>query len=146
MLGIIVCQLQPSKSTFEIIKENFLFICLFVVLLYIFYLVRTKSPNRDNAINPAKTKSFGLVPCLLLTQEIISEWRGTNPLTLGVGKEERNGEGTEERGKGPHPLPLCFFVFHSLPSAFCAYQACGRNIFPAFLFRGGRGGICVPAI
>lgn len=71
MLGIIVCQLQPSKFTFEIIKEHFLFICLFVVLLYFFfYLVRTKSPNRDN---PAKTKSFGLVPCLLLTQEIISE-------------------------------------------------------------------------
>ena len=80
------------------------------------------------------------MPCLLLTQEIISEWRGTNPLTLGVGKEERNGEGIEERGKGPHPLPLCFFVFHFLPSAFCAYQACGRNIFSAFLFRGGGGG------
>ena len=137
MLGIIVCQLQPSKSTFEIIKENFLFICLFVVLPYFFYLVRTKSPNRDN---PAKTKSFGLVPCLLLTQEIISEWRGTNPLTLGVGKEERNGEGIEERGKVSHPSPLCFFVFHSLPSAFCAYQACGRNIFSAFLFRGMGGG------
>ena len=36
MLGIIVCQLQPSKSPFEIIKEKFLvylFLCCFTIFL-----------------------------------------------------------------------------------------------------------------
>ena len=56
MLGIIVCQLQPSKSTFELIKENFLFICLFVVLLYFFFIsseqkVQTvTTPQRQKAL------------------------------------------------------------------------------------------------
>ena len=55
MLGIIVCQLQPGKSTSEIIKEHFLFICLFVVLLYFFISSEQKvqtvtTPQRQKAL------------------------------------------------------------------------------------------------
>ena len=136
MLGIIVCQLQPSKSTFELIKENFLFICFFVVLLYFW----PRQNKTSKLWQPAKTKSFGLVPCLLLTQEIISEWRSTNPLTLGVRKNEEREKRRGNRGEGKGPSLLTLVLFPGgystpIPIRVCAAQQ-GRDFEAPDLERG----------
>ena len=64
---------------------------------------------------PQRQKSFGLVPCLLLTQEIISELRSTNPLTLGVSQGREKRRGNRGEGKGPSPLTLVLFPGGVLP-------------------------------
>ena len=105
MLGIIVCQLQPSKSTFELIKENFLFICFFVVLLY--FLSRQNKTSK--LWQPCKDKRLwfsALSPPHARDYFRVKEHKSPNPR----GKEGRGKRrGNRRKGKGPSPLTLVLF-------------------------------------
>ena len=105
MLGIIVCQLQPSKSTFELIKENFLFICFFVVLLY--FLSRQNKTSK--LWQPCKDKRLwfsALSPPHARDYFRVKEHKSPNPRGK-EGREKRRGNRGE--GKGPSPLTLVLF-------------------------------------
>ena len=137
MLGIIVCQLQPSKSTFELIKENFLFICFFVVLLY--FLSRQNKTSK--LWQPCKDKRLwfsALSPPHARDYFRVKEHKSPDPR----GKEKRRKRETERdsrRGERAVSLNPCAFsgggYSTPIPIRVCAAQQ-GRDFEAPDLERG----------
>ena len=136
MLGIIVCQLQPSKSTFELIKENFLFICFSVVLLY-FWPRQNKTSKLWQPRKDKKLWFSALSPPYARDYFRVKEHKYPDPRGR-EGREKRRGNRGE--GKGPSPLTLVLFpggvqYSHTLPIRVCAAQQ-GRDFEAPDLERG----------
>ena len=112
MLGIIVCQLQPSKSTFELIKENFLFLCFFVVLLLYFWRRQNKTSKLWQPCKDKKLWFSALSPPYARDYFRVKEHKSPNPRGK-EGREKRRGNRGE--GKGPSPLTLVLFPRGVLP-------------------------------
>ena len=127
MLGIIVCQLQPSKYTFELIKENFLFLCFFVVLLLYFWRRQNKTSKLWQPCKDKKLWFSALSPPYARDYFRVKEHKSPNPRGK-EGREKRGGNRGE--GKGPSPLTLVLFpgggYCHTLPIRVCAAQQ-GRD-------------------
>ena len=107
MLGIIVCQLQPSKSTFELIKENFLFICFSVVLLY-FWPRQNKTSKLWQPRKDKKLWFSALSPSYARDYFRVKEHKSPDPR----GKEKRRKRETEResrRGERAVSLNPCAF-------------------------------------
>ena len=106
MLGIIVCQLQPSKSTFELIKENFLFLCFFVGLLLYFWRRQNKTSKLWQPCKDKKLWFSALSPPYARDYFRVKKHKSPNPR----GKpRKRETERESRRGERTLSLNPCAF-------------------------------------